>query len=102
MGEYAVPVSGGEAHLMLRDDGTFSESLVASDKVISEVTGHWKNESSNDDNAKVLIVSPHLVLNNDIYDVRKEAFFIFSKSRFGRIYGDANPDIGPRFIKRDK
>ena len=101
IGEYSVRTSSGEAQLVLRNDGTFSEALVVSGKVLNTVSGHWQNQTSSDDNAKVLIISPHLVLNNAEYDVSKEAFFLFYKPRFGRIYGDANPDIGPRFVKRD-
>ncbi len=63
--------------------------------------GHWQNSSSNDDNAAVLIIAPHIILDEAFNSFGgKEAFFVFHKSRFGKIYGDANPDVGPTFVKQ--
>ncbi len=65
MGEYSVGTSRGQAHLVLRQDGTFRELLTSSGNVIDSAEGHWQNVSSNDDNAAVLIIAPHIVMGED-------------------------------------
>ena len=101
MGDYAVSTNRGDAHLVLREDGTFSEFVLSSGKVVDSVGGHWQSSSSSDDNAAVLIISPHVFLSEESSSSDNgSAFFTFYKPKLGRIYGDANPDVGPRFVKQ--
>ncbi len=100
MGEYSVGTSRGQAHLVLRQDGTFRELLTSSGNVIDSAEGHWQNVSSNDDNAAVLIIAPHIVMGEDFNSSgSKESFFVFAKPKFGKIYGKAD-EVGPIFVKQ--
>ncbi len=101
MGEYSVATIRGTAHLVLRENGTFSEVISSSGKIVDSVDGHWQNSSSSDDNAYVLVISPHVVLsNNPSTSSDKSGFVAFYKPKIGKIYGDADPDVGPRFVKQ--
>jgi hypothetical protein len=100
-GQYKVDQKWGTAELILREDGTFQETIRDGSEPPRMINGRWSEQTTGGRYGSSVSMTPYLQVQDDEWGRSfSYATLSFYKPRFGAIFAELDPDTGSRFIKQ--
>jgi hypothetical protein len=100
-GRYTFSQKRGTAELLIREDGTFQETIRDDGEPPRMINGQWSEQSIDEGHGSAITMTPYLQVRDDEWGRSfSYATLSFYKPRFGVIFAELDPDTGSRFIKQ--
>jgi hypothetical protein len=100
-GRYRVAPDKETPELIVREDGTYQESISNKSKGVQTINGHWTSEITEEGNAAAVTLAPYVEVEDREWGrTFSYGTLNFYKPRLGAVYAELDPDTGSRFTKQ--